>query len=360
MEENHITVIAEAGVNHNGDPVIAMELIDVAAAAGADIVKFQTFKAANMLVKNAEKAEYQKKTSGDDENQFEMLKKLELSCDVHFQLANYCSKRNIKFLSTAFDEESLQFLTESLKLNRLKIPSGEITNGPFLLKHAQSGCDLILSTGMSTLVEIKEALSVLAFGFLAHEAPSIQAFRSAYESQEGMHVLQEKVTLLHCTTNYPAPYEDINLRAMQTLRETFDLNVGLSDHSQGIIVPLIAAGLGACVIEKHFTLDRNMSGPDHSASLDPAELSQMIREIRVAEKILGNGKKEAQPSEMPNIAIARKSLVAGREIKKDELFNEKNLLSKRPGNGISPMKYWDVLNTPSKNNYKADDLIQIP
>lgn len=360
MKENHITVIAEAGVNHNGDPAIAMELIDVAAAAGADIVKFQTFKAANLLVKNAEKAEYQKKTSGDNENQFEMLKKLELSYDVHVQLANYCSKRNIKFLSTAFDEESLQFLTESLKLRCLKISSGEITNGPFLLKHAQSGCDLILSTGMSTLLEIELALSVLAFGFLEHEAPSIQAFRSVYESQEGKQILQEKVTLLHCTTDYPAQPEDINLRAMHTLRETFCLKVGLSDHSQGIIVPLIATGLGACVIEKHFTLDKKMSGPDHTASLEPAELSQMIKKIRIAEKILGNGKKEPRPSEIPNIAVARKSLVAGREIKKDELFNEKNLISKRPGNGISPMKYWDVLNTPSKCNYKADDLIQIP
>lgn len=360
MKTNHITVIAEAGVNHNGDPATAMELIDVAAAAGADVVKFQTFKVANLLVKNAEKAEYQKKASGENESQFEMLKKLEFPYDVYSQLADYCLKKNIKFLSTAFDEESLQFLTESLKLRWLKIPSGEITNGPFLLKHARSDCDLILSTGMSTLAEIEEALSVLAFGFLGHNVPSNQAFRSAYESQEGRKILQEKVTLLHCTTNYPAPNEDINLRAMHTLMETFGLKVGLSDHSQGVLVPLIATGLGACVIEKHFTLDRNMSGPDHHASLEPDELSQMIREIRVAEKVLGNGKKEPQPSEMPNIAVARKSLVAGREIKKKELFNEKNLIAKRPGNGISPMKYWDVLNTPSKCNYKADDLIQVP
>jgi 2,4-diacetamido-2,4,6-trideoxy-beta-L-gulose transferase len=360
MEDNHITVIAEAGVNHNGDPAIAMELIDVAAAAGADIVKFQTFKAANLLVKNAEKAEYQKKTSGDHENQFEMLQKLELSYEVHFQLASHCAKRNIQFLSTAFDEESLQFLVESLQLRCLKIPSGEITNGPFLLKHAQSGCDLILSTGMSTLHEIKEALSVLAFGFLGHDAPSTMAFRDAYGSPEGKRILQEKVTLLHCTTNYPAPYEDINLRAIRTLKEVFGMKVGFSDHSQGVIVPLIATGLGTCIIEKHFTLDRKMPGPDHVASLDPAELRQMIREIRIGEKTLGNGKKEPQPSEIPNISVARKSLVAGREIKKNELFNEKNLISKRPGSGISPMKYWNVLNTPSNSNYKADDLIQAP
>lgn len=360
MKDNHITVIAEAGVNHNGDPAIAMELIDIAAAAGADIVKFQTFKAANLLVKNAEKAEYQKKTSGDNENQFEMLRKLELSHEVHFQLASHCAKKHIQFLSTAFDGESLQFLVESLQLRCLKIPSGEITNGPFLLKHAQSGCDLILSTGMSTLPEIKEALSVLAFGFLASDVPSIKAFRSAYESPEGKEILQEKVTLLHCTTNYPAPYEDINLRAIQTLKEKFGLNVGLSDHSQGVIVPLIAIGLGTCVIEKHFTLDKEMPGPDHVASLDPAELRKMIKDIRIAEKTLGNGKKEPQPSEIPNISVARKSLVAGRKIEKDELFNEKNLISKRPGSGISPMKYWDVLNTPSNSNYQADDLIQVP
>lgn len=360
MESNHITVIAEAGVNHNGDPAIAMELIDVAAAAGADGVKFQTFKAANLLVENAEKAEYQKKTSGKDENQFEMLKKLELSYDIHFQLAEYCAKKNIQFLSTAFDEESLEFLVESLQLRCLKIPSGEITNGPFLLKHAQSGCELILSTGMSTLSEIKEALSVLAFGFMDYDLPSKEAFQIAYESPEGKKILQEKVTLLHCTTNYPAPYEDINLKAIQTLRETFGLDVGLSDHSQGIIVPLIATGLGACVIEKHFTLDRKMAGPDHAASLEPAELEQMIKEIRTAETILGNGKKEPQTSEIPNITVARKSLVAGGKIRKNEMFSEENLTSKRPGSGISPMKYWDVLNTPSKRNYKADDLILIP
>jgi len=354
-----VVVIAEAGVNHNGEPDLAYQLIDAAAEAGADFVKFQTFKAGSLVTRSAVKAAYQQKTTNSNENQYMMLKKLELSQDFHHDLVKYCDIKNIRFLSTAFDHESLAFLNNELNLNVLKISSGDITNGPLILAHAHTDKDIILSTGMSTLGEIEDALGVLAYGFLGDKTePSREAFRRAYFSDSGRYLLKEKVTLLHCTTEYPAPPEDINLKVMGTLSRAFGLNVGYSDHSKGIAIPVAAAALGACVIEKHFTLDRNMQGPDHKASLEPDELASMIQSIRIIEKALGNSIKTPMPSELGNLSVARKSLVAIEDIKKGDIFTAGNLGIKRPGTGISPMAYWDVINTVSEAEYSVDQVLK--
>ena len=285
-----VFIIAEAGVNHNGDLETACQLVDAAVAAGADAVKFQTFKAENLVTRHAGKAAYQKVTTGADENQLAMLKRLELKYELHFQLLAYCQSKGIQFLSTAFDFESLDFLVRELGIETLKIPSGEITNGPFLLAHAQTGKQIILSTGMATLGEVETALGVLAFGYLgALQPPSLTAFQQAYGSEQGQAVLREKVTLLHCTSEYPTPMENINLRAMDVLQQAFGLSVGYSDHSVGLVVPVAAAARGATVIEKHFTLDRTQQGPDHKVSLEPDELKAMVSGIRDVEKALGQG-----------------------------------------------------------------------
>ncbi|GAA0670007.1 N-acetylneuraminate synthase [Rheinheimera tangshanensis] len=347
-----IKIIAEAGVNHNGSEELAFKLIDAAFEAGADIVKFQTFKAANLVTKTARQAEYQTANTGKNESQFAMLSRLELSYQTHHRLLSYCQKLGIEFLSTAFDSESLKFLTEDLNLKTLKIPSGELTNAPFLLEHAQTGADLILSTGMSTLGEIEQALGVIAFGLLGCEnLPSPEAFQTAYSSSEGQALLQKKVTILHCTTEYPAPLAEINLKAIDTLAAVFNLKAGYSDHSEGIIVPIAAAARGACLIEKHYTLDRNMDGPDHKASLEPDELKAMVKAIRDIEKILGDGRKVTMPSELKNRSIARKSLVAQEDIKQGECFNEKNLGIKRSGDGLSPYLYWQLLGKTARRAY---------
>ena len=270
--DNSIYIIAEAGVNHNGEPNLAFELIDVASGSGADAVKFQTFNSEMLVTKQAAKADYQKVNTKCNENQLSMLKKLELPVSIWFELRDYCNKKNIEFLSTAFDYESLRFLVNEINIDKLKIPSGEITNGPFLLAHAKTGLNIILSTGMSTLEEVREALAVLAYGYLEPRQDgnlSKNLFNEAFISEEGHNMLKEKVTLLHCTSEYPAPYEEINLKAMNTMMEEFCLNVGYSDHSEGVLVPSIATAMGATLIEKHFTLDKTMSGPDHKASLNP-------------------------------------------------------------------------------------------
>lgn len=355
-----IRIIAEAGVNHNGDESLAFALVDAAHQAGADVVKFQTFKAANLVTQQARQAAYQKANTGKEESQFAMLSRLELSFDAHLRLIKHCKSLGIEFLSTAFDNESLGFLVNELSLPTLKIPSGELTHAPFVLAHARTGCELIVSTGMATLAEVESALGVIAFGFTASgdAIPSEAAFMTAYASAAGQAALAQKVTLLHCTTEYPAPVVDINLKAMDTLAHAFHLPVGYSDHSQGITIPIAAVARGACLIEKHFTLDRTMEGPDHKASLEPNELMAMVRGIRDVELALGDGIKGPRQSEIKNKEIARKSLVAGCDIKQGTLFSVENLAIKRPGNGMSPYAYWQLLEQPAKRDYLAGELIR--
>ncbi|MBW4967889.1 N-acetylneuraminate synthase [Pseudoalteromonas sp. CR1] len=351
-------IIAEAGVNHNGSDELAFSLVDAAHQAGADIVKFQTFKAKNLVTEDAQQAEYQITNSGQKESQYSMLKRLELSYETHHKLVKHCNDLGIEFLSTAFDSESLSFLVGDLGITRLKLPSGEITNAPLVLEHARTGCDLIVSTGMATLSEIEQVLSVIAFGYINPEGnPTDETLQSAYFSEQGKQLLKEKVTLLHCTTEYPAPFGDINLNAMDTMKDAFKLKVGYSDHSEGIIVPVAAVSKGAVLIEKHFTVDKSLPGPDHKASLDPEELKAMVDGIRIVEKVLGDGIKGPRPSEVKNKNVARKSLVAANTITAGELFSKENLAVKRPGNGLSPLKYWNYLNKPSVKSYTAGDLI---
>lgn len=352
-------IIAEAGVNHNGDENLAFKLVDAAFEAGADIVKFQTFKASRLVTAGAEQADYQVANTNKKESQLAMLSCLELSFEFHLELVEYCNKVGIEFLSTAFDSESLNFLVNDLKLNKLKIPSGDLTNAPLVLEHAQTGCDLIVSTGMASLAEIEMALGVITFGYLAKktEKPSAQAFEKAYYSEFGQKILRDKVTLLHCTTEYPAPLHDINLTAMDTMSNAFKLPVGYSDHSAGIHVSIAAAALGAQIIEKHFTLDQNMQGPDHKASLEPKQLAEMIKGIRDIELALGDGLKGPRPSEIKNKSVARKSLVAEQVISKGDVFSESNLAIKRPGLGRSPIDYWDLLGDEAKQDYQIGDLI---
>lgn len=352
-------IIAEAGVNHNGNEKFAFQLVDKAYEAGADIVKFQTFKAKNLVTTEARQAEYQIKNTGKNETQFEMLSRLELSYGAHHKLLAYCAKLGIEFLSTAFDSESLDFLVNDLKLTRLKIPSGEITNAPLVLQHARTGCDLIVSTGMATLAEIESVLGVIAFGYTAptDALPSTDAFQAAYFSDAGRKALKDKVTVLHCTTEYPAPLIDINLRAMDTLGTSFGLPVGYSDHSEGIIVPIAAVARGAKIIEKHFTLDKDMEGPDHKASLDPIELKAMVQAIRAVELTLGDGIKGPRPSEIKNKAAARKSIVASRDIAVGHIISSDDLAVKRPGNGQSPYRFWEIQSKPASKSYKAGELV---
>ena len=329
-----VFIIAEAGVNHNGSSDIAKELIDAAVKAGADAVKFQTFKAANLVSKTAQKADYQKQTTDVEESQFEMIQKLELDVDTHKELISYCKHKNILFLSTPFDHESIELL-HKLGLEVFKIPSGEITNLPYLRHIGSLNKRVILSTGMANLGEIEAAINVI-----------IQAGSN-----------RKNITILHANTEYPTPMEDVNLKAMVTIGNAFNTNYGYSDHTLGIEVPIAAVALGASIIEKHFTLDKNMPGPDHKASLEPHELISMIQAIRNIEQALGSTVKQPSPSETKNKSIARKSLVAKTSIKKGEFFTEENLTIKRPGTGISPMRWDEVIGTKAVNNYQEDDLI---
>lgn len=353
-------IIAEAGVNHNGDKALAYKLIDAAHEAGADVVKFQTFKAVNLAARDAEMATYQITNSKKVEPQIEMLKRLELPYEFHFELMDYCHSLGIEFLSTAFDSESLSFLVNDLGLKRLKIPSGELTNSPLVLEHARSGCDLILSTGMASLADIELALSVIAFGLTAelNAAPSLEAFQRAYASEAGQKLLSEKVVLLHCTTEYPAPLESINLRAMQTIANGFGLPCGYSDHSAGINVSIAASALGAAIIEKHFTLDKEMDGPDHKASLEPGELKELISAVRDVELALGHRLKFPTAPEIPNMPIARKSLVFSKAVSKGDVITEKVLTTKRPGHGIPPSRYWEFLGKTVTRSYAEGDLVE--
>jgi N-acetylneuraminate synthase len=352
-------VIAEVGVNHNGSEKLAFQLIDAAKAAGADIVKFQTFKAKNLVTPAAKQAEYQIANTGRAESQLAMLSRLELSHESHYKLRQYCDEIGIEFLSTAFDHESLDFLVNKLGVKRLKIPSGEITNLPLVLAHAKSGLDMIVSTGMSTLAEIESVLGVIAFGYISNDdaEPSNNAFVEAYRSEHGQRELRRKVTILHCTTEYPASLESINLNAIDTIANAFGLSVGYSDHSAGILVPAAAAAKKACMIEKHLTLDKTMHGPDHKASIEPEEFTAMVFAIRDVELMLGDGVKEPKSSEIKNISVARKSLVAAIDVAKGEVFHHGNLVVMRPGDGLSPANYWTYLGQKAKRSYKAGDLI---
>lgn len=351
-------VIAEAGVNHNGSVERALEMIDVAAAARADAVKFQTFVTESVISRSAPKADYQLRTTTPSESQFDMVKKLELDAEAHRLLLERARAKGIQFLSTPFDFESLELLAGRFDLPLLKIPSGEISNAPLLLRAAQTGKPLIVSTGMCTLADIELALGVLAFGYVRPVAPpSVSAFREAYASREGQAALQEMITVLHCTTEYPAPFAEINLRAMDTLKSAFGLRVGLSDHSQGISVPIAAAARGATVVEKHFTLDRTLPGPDHAASLEPHELEQMVRSIREVEAALGVLSKVPTSSESKNLGIARKSLVAAEAIAAGEVFTEENLTAKRPGAGVPPYLFWNFLGKRANRSYQKDEII---
>lgn len=329
-----VFIIAEAGVNHNGSIEIARKMIDAAVFSGVDAIKFQTFKAEKIVCKNVEKAEYQIENTGSTETQYEMLKKLELSADMHKELTAYCRERNILFLSTPFDIDSIKLLSD-MDMPIFKIPSGEITNLPYLYEIAKQRRKVILSTGMSNLEEVREAVKILKVNGASD------------------------ITLLHCNTQYPTPISDVNLLAMVKMKEELDVPVGYSDHTLGIEIPLAAAALGACVIEKHFTLDRKMAGPDHKASLEPQELKQMVDGIRKIEQALGNRTKQVSPSEQNNRNIVRKSIVAKEKIRKDEVFTEKNLTTKRPGTGVSPMRWNEVIGMKSDRDYEVDEMIQI-
>lgn len=326
-------IIAEAGVNHNGSFELAKKLVDEAVKAGADIVKFQTCKAENVISRYADKAEYQKETTGEADSQLEMVRKLMLSYEEYGQLKDYCEEKGIAFLSTAFDLPSVDYL-HSIGMKMWKIPSGEITNLPLLIKIASLGEPIIMSTGMSELDEVRQAVKVLT------------------DNGAG------EITLLHCTTEYPAPYEDVNLKAMDTMALEIGLKVGYSDHTRGIEIPIAAVARGACVIEKHFTLDRNMEGPDHKASIEPQELKAMVDSIRNVEKAIGDGIKRVSESELKNQDIARKSIIAKCDIKAGEVFTEDNITTKRPGNGINPMWWFDLLGKTAKHDYKEDYLIK--
>lgn len=330
---NKTFIIAEAGVNHNGSFELACKLVDSAKAAGVDCIKFQTFKSGNLVSRNAQKADYQKSTTGEG-SQVDMLKKLELSFDEFIALKQYCDKKNICFLSTPFDFESIDFLN-SIEMPFWKIPSGEVTNYPYLVKLAKTEKPVVMSTGMCELDEVDEAIKVLR--------------------QNGT----KDIKLLHCNTEYPTPFEDVNLRAMQTLRDAFHLEVGYSDHTKGIEVPIAAVALGATIIEKHFTLDRNMEGPDHKASLEPDELAKMVSSIRNIELAMGSSIKAPSSSEKKNIQVARKSIVAARNINKGETLTEENITVKRPGMGISPMRWKEVLGTKAKRTFEEDELIEL-
>ncbi|SMC39421.1 N-acetylneuraminate synthase [Sporomusa malonica] len=329
-----VYIIAEAGVNHNGNLELAKKMVYKAKEAGADCIKFQTFVSKNVVSKNANKADYQKQQTKADESQLAMLQKLELTFNDFVKLNNYCKDQGIQFLSTPFDFDSIDFLA-SLDMGIWKIPSGEITNLPYLVKIAKMHKPIIMSTGMSTISEIEDAMSILR------------------ENGSG------EITLLHCTTEYPTPYTDVNLKAMDTLKEKFNVPIGYSDHTKGIEIPVAAAAIGATVIEKHFTLDRNMEGPDHKASLEPCELKAMVNAIRNTELAIGIAEKKVTESEKKNIAIARKSIVASRDIKRGEVFTPDNLTVKRPGNGISPMRWFEVLGKTAKCDFEEDELIVV-
>ena len=330
----HVIIIAEAGVNHNGSFELAKKMVDAAKEAGVDYVKFQTFNPKKLVSKYAEKAEYQKETTGSDETQLQMLQKLTLTEDNFLSLHDYCREVGIGFISTPFDLDSITFL-ETFDMDFWKVPSGEVTNLPYLEAIARTKRKVVMSTGMCDMNEIQDAIEVL--------------------EKNGT----TEIILLHCNTQYPTPYEHVNLKAMNSIKDALHKEVGYSDHTQGIEVPIAAVAMGATVIEKHFTLDKNMEGPDHKASLNPSELQQMVVAIRNIEQAIGNGLKEPSSSEMANKGVARKSIVASRSIKQGEVFSEENLITKRPGTGISPMKWYEVIGKVASRDFSEDEMIEL-
>lgn len=327
-------IIAEIGVNHNGSIETAKKMIDVAEDCGVDVVKFQTGSAEKLISRFAPKAKYQEVTTEKNETQLEMVKKISLPMEAFAELKEYCDGKKIKFLSTPFDLDSIDFLNK-IGVDFWKIPSGEVTNLPYLIKMARTGKPVIMSTGMCNIDEIKKAIDVLRSNGVID------------------------ICLLHCTTEYPAPVKEVNLKAMDTMKAMFGIDVGYSDHTVGIEVPIAAVARGAVIIEKHFTLDKNMEGPDHKASIEPRELKEMVKAIRNIEKAIGDGRKIPTPSEKKNIEAARKSIVAKRDIRKGEMFSESNITTKRPGSGLSPMKWFDVIGIKAKRNFVEDELIEI-
>ncbi len=355
-------VIAEAGVNHNGSLDRALELVDAAARCGADAVKFQSFTAETLVSARAAKASYQQEDTGSDGGQLEMLRQLQLGLQEHRTLLARSRERGIEFLSTPFDEANLEMLVTDLGVARLKIGSGDLTHGPLLLRAGDTGLPVILSTGMASLEEIDEAVGVLAFCWSSARGsarPCREAFLSALQSDVAMATLRERLVLLQCTTEYPAPFDEVNLRSMTDLRERYGVPVGFSDHTEGIAAPLAAVALGAAVIEKHFTLDRSLPGPDHRASLEPDELAAMITGIRRVELALGSTGKPLGAAEGRNRLAARRSLVATCPIARGELFSAQNLGFKRPADGLSPMSYWDLLGRPAPRDFAADEAVSL-
>jgi N,N'-diacetyllegionaminate synthase len=333
---NRVKIIAEIGVNHNGDMTLAKKLIDEAKKAGADYVKFQTFKADSLVTKAAEKAQYQDLNYDSDESQYMMLKRLELTPEMHKDIISYCYEKNIEFLSSGFDIESLDLLA-TLGQKIFKIPSGEITNLPYLVHVATIAESIILSTGMANLNEIKEAMNIL----------------------ESNGISRENVTILHCTSEYPAPFDEVNLLSMDTIRSKFNVSIGYSDHTKGIEASIAAVALGATIIEKHFTLNKELQGPDHKASIDPSELSAMVKAVRNIELAMGLATKEPTKSEIKNKLVVRKSIIANQAIKFGEVFNTNNLTVKRPGNGISPMKWNEIIGHKASRDFDKDELIEL-
>ena len=352
-----VFVIAEAGVNHNGDVAMAHKLVDVAAQAGADAVKFQTFQPKELVVSNAPKAAYQKITTEPTESQLDMLGKLQLGKEAHIEVMQHCQSVGIQFLSTPFDLPSLDFLVNDLDLPVIKIPSGELTNAPLILAVAHSGRNVILSTGMSTLDQVREALGVLAYGFQNKMPPTGRSvFLSVLDNDTSHELLRDKVTLLHCTTEYPTPPDHVNLKAMDTLSDAFGIKIGYSDHTDGVAVSVAAVARGAQLIEKHITLDKALPGPDHMASLEPLEFTRLVEEIRSVEAALGDGEKKPQGAELENADVARKSLVAIAAVGKGEVFTTANLGVKRPGTGVSPMEFYKWIGRPSPNDLSEGDI----
>lgn len=352
-------IIAEIGVNHNGSPALARRLIDAAAEAGADAAKFQSFVSGSIVSAFAEKAAYQKRTTAAEESQLDMLKRLQLSAEVTRELQEYCLSKNISFMSTPFDEESLNLL-HGIDVPVIKIASGEATNLPLLAAVGRTKRNILLSTGMCTLGEIEQALAALSYGLTADadDPPSLRKLRQSYVSEAGQEALRAKVTLLHAVTEYPAPFPGVNLRAMRTLETAFGLPVGLSDHSPGFAVPIAAVALGACVIEKHLTLDNGLPGPDHRASLEPEPFRRMVEGIRQIEQALGSPRKLPTPEERGNTPVVRRSLVADRPIEAGETFSPANVTAKRPETGMTPDRYWELLGTKALRSYGKDEPIR--
>jgi len=357
-ETQHTIIIAEAGVNHNGDLDIALKLVDAAAQAGADYVKFQTFKAEKLAAGSAKKAEYQERSTGAGESQLDMLKRLELSDAMHRAVMARCAEKGIAFLSTAGETDSLAYLAQDLGLDTIKLGSGELTNAPLLLAAARTGAQLMLSTGMGTLSEVEEALGVLAFGMIREGLPQRRRdFADALLDPAAWVALRARVMLLHCTTEYPAAVADTNLRAIDTMRAAFGLPVGYSDHTDGNAMSIAAVARGAVVIEKHFTLDRGMEGPDHAASVEPGELAALVRDIRAVEAGLGTGIKQPGAVEVRNRAVVRRSVIAARPVAAGTVLSVADLTVKRPGTGMSAMDLWDCVGRRPARDLAADDLI---